>query len=194
MNALAKDGRPSGPLARIAAGARHIRLVTISLATRATSEPGASTLMLVAALAAFGYAAALAGIRIWYEAHGPYNVDTPIYWAIGHGILKGFVPYRDMYETKPPGIFLLSALSYLVTGGGALTHVPPVIVLLFVALAPLAFARRWWAAGTRSALRARRSTSRCGLSCCSSPRTSKIAVPRSRSNRTPSPACSSTCC
>ena len=38
-------------------------------------------------------------------------------WTIGHGILKGLVPYRDLYETKPPGIFLVSALSYLVTGG-----------------------------------------------------------------------------
>ena len=153
MNALAKDGSRSGPLAKIAAGARRVSLITISLATHATSEPGASTLMLAGALIAFGYAAALAGMRIWYEACGPYNVDTPIYWAIGHGILKGFVPYRDMYETKPPGIFMLSALSYLVTGGGALTHVTQVIVLLFVALAPLAFVRRWWASGTSAALR-----------------------------------------
>jgi hypothetical protein len=125
--------------------------VTIALANRATAEPIVSWLMLVPVLIAIGYTWSLIGIRLWYEAHTVYNVDTPLYWTIGHGILKGLVPYRDLYETKPPGIFLVSALSYLVTGGGALTHATHILSLVFVALAPLVFARRLLAGG-RAAL------------------------------------------
>jgi hypothetical protein len=105
-------------------------------------EPVASLLFLGAALLAFGYAAAALGLRLWYEAQGPYNVDTPLYWTIGHAILKGFVPYRDLYETKPPGIFLLSALSYLVTGDGRLTNATQVAALALLALSPLPFVLR----------------------------------------------------
>lgn len=50
--------------------------------------------------------------RFIYELHGPFTADSPIYWAVGRGILNGFVPYLDLWESKPPGIFWLSALSY----------------------------------------------------------------------------------
>jgi hypothetical protein len=49
--------------------------------------------------------------RILYDLTGPLNSDSPIYLAIGRGILDGLLPYKDLFETKPPGIFLLSALS-----------------------------------------------------------------------------------
>ncbi len=54
--------------------------------------------------------------RVMYEARGPFNVDSPIYWAIGRGILNGLLPYTDLFETKPPGIFLLSSLSMWLGG------------------------------------------------------------------------------
>ena len=101
---------------------------------RLVAEPIASWLFLVA-------------VRLWYEAQGVYNVDTPIYWTVGRAILKGYTPWRDLYETKPPGIFLLSALSYLLTGGGVLTNVTQVLSLTFVAIAPLFLLRRMPRAG-----------------------------------------------
>lgn len=98
-------------------------------------------LLLVAAFAAFAYGAALLGVRLWYETLAPYNGDAPLYWTVGRGIVHGLVPYRDLYETKPPGIFLLSALSYLLTSGFGLTHVTQVLSLLFVGLSPAVFVR-----------------------------------------------------
>jgi hypothetical protein len=55
-------------------------------------------------------------LRLDYEWHGPFNVDSPIYWAVGRGILNGLTPYRDLFETKPPGIFVLSAVSLWLRG------------------------------------------------------------------------------
>lgn len=124
-----------------------------SLGWRATAEPYTSLVYLVPALIALGVAAAEIGIRLWYEAQGPYNVDTPLYWTVGRGILHGYVPYRDLYETKPPGIFLLSALSYLVTGDGALTHASQFLAVAFVALSPLVYVRRLVRAPAASSIR-----------------------------------------
>lgn len=42
--------------------------------------------------------------------------DVLLYFAAGRGILNGLSPYIDIFETKPPGMFLLSALSLRVTG------------------------------------------------------------------------------
>lgn len=152
MSPVAK--KPGSTRAELIASARAAAAralgATIAFATRATTEPIASWLLLLPALVAIAYTWSLVGIRLWYEAHTVYNVDTPLYWTIGHGILKGLVPYRDLYETKPPGIFLVSALSYLVTGGGALTHGTQVLSLAFVALAPLVFARRLLAGGRQA--------------------------------------------
>jgi hypothetical protein len=108
---------------------------------------------LVPASIAFAIAAAVVGVRLWYEAQGPYNVDTSLYWTVGRGILHGYVPYRDLFETKAPGIFLLSALSYLLTGGGALTHASQCLVIAFVALSPLVYLRRLLRAPTTSRIR-----------------------------------------
>lgn len=98
-----------------------------------------SAALLVAALLAFAYGTALVGVRIWYETLGPYNVDTTLYWTVGRGMLHGLVPYRDLYETKPPGIFMLSALSYALTSGFGLTHVTQILSLVFLALAPAVY-------------------------------------------------------
>lgn len=37
--------------------------------------------------------------------------DGAIYTTVGRGILNGLTPYTDLFETKPPGMFLISALS-----------------------------------------------------------------------------------
>src|SRR5262249_53570701 len=53
------------------------------------------------------------------EAQGFLSPDVLIYLTIGKGMLNGLHVYRDLFESKPPGIFLLSAIS-LRLGGTAL--------------------------------------------------------------------------
>jgi len=38
--------------------------------------------------------------------------DTPIYYALGRGLLNGIAPWTGLWETKPPGVFLASAISF----------------------------------------------------------------------------------
>lgn len=75
-------------------------------------------------------------LRFQYELAGPYNWDTPIYWAVGRGILNGYIPWAEMFETKPPGIFLLSSLSFLLFDDVDLTHIVQVLVLGIVLITP----------------------------------------------------------
>lgn len=86
-------------------------------------------------------------LRAWYEASGPITADTSIYLAVGRGILNGLLPYRDLFETKPPGIFLLSALSLRLFDSAALgSMLEAYIVLTFpilVLLAARPIARHW---------------------------------------------------
>jgi hypothetical protein len=105
-------------------------------------EPAVSFILLVPALFTLVYAACATAMRLWFECQGPYNVDTVLYWTVGKGILHGLVPWRDLYETKPAGIFLLSALSFLLTGGGKLTNATQVLSLLAIALSPIPYAYR----------------------------------------------------
>jgi hypothetical protein len=61
--------------------------------------------------------------RVLYELDGQTNRDSHLYFAVGRGILNGLVPYRDLFESKPPGMFLLSALSFALTGSPLLMHI-----------------------------------------------------------------------
>jgi hypothetical protein len=49
--------------------------------------------------------------RMIFELHGTYDFDAQLFITVGRGILNGLTPYRDLFESKPPGIFLLSAAS-----------------------------------------------------------------------------------
>ena len=49
--------------------------------------------------------------RFFYEWSGPLTGDSSLYLAVGRGMLVGLSPYADLFESKPPGIFLLSAAS-----------------------------------------------------------------------------------
>src|SRR5262245_4682534 len=41
----------------------------------------------------------------------PLERDEGLYGVIGQAILRGEVPYRDVFEHKPPGLFYLYALA-----------------------------------------------------------------------------------
>lgn len=73
---------------------------------------------------------------------GRYGGDLGAYFTVGRGILNGLVPYRDLFETKPPGIFLLAALSLRLTGGDNLYLAAHLVAVVGVPLALLAFAIR----------------------------------------------------
>ncbi|MCI0439765.1 MAG: hypothetical protein L0177_11640, partial [Chloroflexi bacterium] len=62
--------------------------------------------------------------------------DGDFYFAVGRGILNGLRPYEDLFETKPPGIFFLSALSLASTGDATLYFIVAIAALLAIALAP----------------------------------------------------------
>jgi len=73
-----------------------------------------------------------------YELSGAYGLyDTSIYWTVGKGIAEGIPPYTGLLEIKPPGIFILSALSFYFFDSPILTHIMQVLVLLIIAIIPL---------------------------------------------------------
>src|SRR2546422_741744 len=57
--------------------------------------------------------------RVQLELLGAVQPDAYLYFTVGRGILNGLLPYKDLFETKPPGMFLLSALSLWITNGPA---------------------------------------------------------------------------
>jgi hypothetical protein len=73
-----------------------------------------------------------------YELSGVFNAwDTNIFWAVGRGVANGIPPYAGLFEIKPPGIFVLSALSFYFFDSPILTHIAQVLVLLIIAIIPL---------------------------------------------------------
>ena len=74
--------------------------------------------------------------QAWYFIEGAYAGDAQYYWTVGRGILNGFTLYADIYDTKPPGIYLLSALSLWLFGDGTFGFWLNALMLL---LLPLAF-------------------------------------------------------
>ncbi len=79
-------------------------------------------ILVAGATVVFGLSLYQGALRMWYELGSPFTADSPIYWAVGRGILNGLIPYLDLFETKPPGIFLLSALSFAIFKSPFLGH------------------------------------------------------------------------
>ena len=76
-------------------------------------------------------------LRMQYELSGPFTWDTGLYWAVGRGIVNGITPWSGLWETKPPGIFLLGAISYKIFGTSILTHYVQSLVLIIIAVIPI---------------------------------------------------------
>src|SRR5574344_1731132 len=66
------------------------------------------------------------------------NVDSGLYYTVGKGMASGLIPYADLYENKPPLIFLMSELSYLLTGDFYLMNVFSFLGFLTIFLVPIA--------------------------------------------------------
>jgi hypothetical protein len=76
-------------------------------------------------------------LRIKYEFTGVYTWDTTIYWAVGRGIVNGIAPWSGLFETKPPGIFLLSAISFKIFNSPIFTNLFQIFVLILTAAIPV---------------------------------------------------------
>jgi|GEM_PF-963788 len=75
-------------------------------------------------------------LHAWTLLFTAHCYDCDVFWAMGRGMLNGLTPYVDLFEAKPPGIFLLSALSLFVGGGRMLGNISAFVVTIFVAVMP----------------------------------------------------------
>lgn len=66
---------------------------------------------------------------VLFDAQVQFSVDAPLYFGVGRGILNGLVPYRDLFETKPPGMFVLAMLSLVVSGDERFAMVLQILAL-----------------------------------------------------------------
>ncbi|MBM3227402.1 hypothetical protein FJZ27_00865 [Candidatus Peribacteria bacterium] len=73
--------------------------------------------------------------RFIHESRVPYMGDSNFFMTVGRGILNGLMPYRDLIETKPPAIFLLSAASLWLSGDMVLAHLVQVCAIAVVCVA-----------------------------------------------------------
>ncbi len=78
------------------------------------------------------------------EGHGLMNPDLPSYLIVGRGILNGLHIYRDLFESKPPGILYLSAISQFF-GGTFMMRLYQAINLFSIPFLLGLFARRYGA-------------------------------------------------
>lgn len=60
---------------------------------------------------------------LWLNLSGAMDRDAAIYVTVGRGILNGLRPYADLFESKPPVVYLIMAFSLLVSGGTLLASV-----------------------------------------------------------------------
>ena len=67
---------------------------------------------------------------------GPLWGDAKLYVAGGRAILNGINPYAELFESKPPFMFWLSAISLKITGDHAIAAIGQVLSLLVIAVTP----------------------------------------------------------
>lgn len=74
-----------------------------------------------------------------------YGRDQGIYAMVGRAVLAGKMPYRDAWDFKPPGIFVLYALTRALLGGGQwairAVEIAGIVAMTF---AMMRLTDRWW--------------------------------------------------
>lgn len=90
------------------------------------------------------------GFVLLLQLQGGIERDSLLYFTVGRGILNGLTPWVDIFESKPPVMFLLAAGSLLVAGN----EIPLLIlqVLVLLALPLLTASVAWMASKNRPAL------------------------------------------
>ncbi len=77
--------------------------------------------------------------RFSHEFQEVVHWDSSLYYTVGHALAEGLSPYADMYENKPPMIFILSALSYKLFGNYRLVNITGFLMLFVILVIPVAF-------------------------------------------------------
>jgi hypothetical protein len=78
-----------------------------------------------------------------FEMEGPINWDTPLYFTVAQGILNGLIPYTDLFEPKPPGIYIIIAVSKLLFGSHILGNMIVALSLIIFPLIMICFTRAY---------------------------------------------------
>ena len=89
------------------------------------------------------------GARLSFELSEIASCDANLFFTVGKAMAKGYRPYIDYYENKPPMIFIVCELSYLMTGGFYLVNVSSFLCCINLLIAPIgigivmAIKRKW---------------------------------------------------
>lgn len=82
------------------------------------------------------YASCLLAVRVWYVLQpSSHFSDANVYLAMGRGILNGLIPYTQLFEIKPPGMFYMSAASLLIFGNAMLGNYLAAALIVVIPLA-----------------------------------------------------------
>ena len=92
-------------------------------------------------LVGLGVAGAIFHLLSLVFLQGIDDAPYPIFFSMGRGILNGLIPYEDLFETKPPGLFLLSAASLAIFKNFILANIFQTILLIGV---PILFTLFAW--------------------------------------------------
>ena len=76
----------------------------------------------------------LLGAQFLYELHDHYSTSGWVYVTVGRGIVNGLLPYVDLFEVKPPGMFLIAALSFWLTNTMSVANIIQGIIFLAIPL------------------------------------------------------------
>lgn len=68
--------------------------------------------------------------------------DATVYLSLGHGVTNGLKIYRDIFEIKPPGIFIISAISIFFSQGPTLALILQMLAYLAIPILLLWVSRR----------------------------------------------------
>lgn len=77
---------------------------------------------------------------IRYECQQIANCDSFLYFTVGKGLANGLKPYAEVYENKPPLVFILSAISYKLLGNYLLVNVFSALSILAIFVIPVVIA------------------------------------------------------
>ena len=87
--------------------------------------------------------------RLHFEISEIASCDANLFFTVGKMMTKGYRPYLDYYENKPPMIFIISGLSYLMSGGFYLVNVLSFLCCINLLIMPivigitLSIKRKW---------------------------------------------------
>ncbi|MEJ7729110.1 MAG: glycosyltransferase family 39 protein [Polyangiaceae bacterium] len=82
---------------------------------------------------------------LWLVTTFDYGRDQGIYAVVARSMLDGGMPYRDAWDFKPPGIFVIYALARALMGEGQVAiRMLEALGLAAMALGMTELARRWW--------------------------------------------------